>query len=389
MKDFIFTLPVQVFFGRNSLKKLPEILPTLGKRCLVIYGRSQVKRVGAYEKVVQSLKSSGIEFQDFSGIKPNPTLSKVKEGIRFAQEFKPDFLIALGGGSVIDTAKALACGYFYSGDPWDFFEKKAFPEKALPIVAIPTIAGSGSELNDVSVLVNEEIGLKLSMRHPSLLPKYTFIDPSLTFTVPPNLTAYGVMDAFSHCFEFYHFSKHFFEGLPYDLAVLFMRRLIHWGKIAFVEPDNYDARANLFWISSLALSGLIRSGIGAYRFFLHSLEHPLSGLFDTPHGLNLAILMASYLRLYHRNHRVRRFFADVFGLQGERNLSKRGLEALLSLYEYFKLPLSLKELGVSSQDIPALVERACMILFLWKAEEEFTKEDVERVYALALEGPFG
>jgi len=389
MKDFIFTLPVQVFFGRNSLKKLPEILPTLGKRCLVIYGRSQVKRVGAYEKVVQSLKSSGIEFQDFSGIKPNPTLSKVKEGIRFAQEFKPDFLIALGGGSVIDTAKALACGYFYSGDPWDFFEKKAFPEKALPIVAIPTIAGSGSELNDVSVLVNEEIGLKLSMRHPSLLPKYTFIDPSLTFTVPPNLTAYGVMDAFSHCFEFYHFSKHFFEGLPYDLAVLFMRRLIHWGKIAFVEPENYDARANLFWISSLALSGLIRSGIGAYRFFLHSLEHPLSGLFDTPHGLNLAILMASYLRLYHRNHRVRRFFADVFGLQGERNLSKRGLEALLSLYEYFKLPLSLKELGVSSQDIPALVERACMILFLWKAEEEFTKEDVERVYALALEGPFG
>ena len=389
MKDFIFTLPVQVFFGRNSLKKLPEILPTLGKRCLVIYGRSQVKRVGAYEKVVQSLKSSGIEFQDFSGIKPNPTLSKVKEGIRFAQEFKPDFLIALGGGSVIDTAKALACGYFYSGDPWDFFEKKAFPEKALPIVAIPTIAGSGSELNDVSVLVNEEIRLKLSMRHPSLLPKYTFIDPSLTFTVPPNLTAYGVMDAFSHCFEFYHFSKHFFEGLPYDLAVLFMRRLIHWGKIAFVEPDNYDARANLFWISSLALSGLIRSGIGAYRFFLHSLEHPLSGLFDTPHGLNLAILMASYLRLYHRNHRVRRFFADVFGLQGERNLSKRGLEALLSLYEYFKLPLSLKELGVSSQDIPALVERACMILFLWKAEEEFTKEDVERVYALALEGPFG
>ncbi len=389
MKDFIFTLPVQVFFGRNSLKKLPEILPTLGKRCLVIYGRSQVKRVGAYEKVVQSLKSSGIEFQDFSGIKPNPTLSKVKEGIKFAQEFKPDFLIALGGGSVIDTAKALACGYFYSGDPWDFFEKKAFPEKALPIVAIPTIAGSGSELNDVSVLVNEEIGLKLSMRHPSLLPKYTFIDPSLTFTVPPNLTAYGVMDAFSHCFEFYHFSKHFFEGLPYDLAVLFMRRLIHWGKIAFVEPENYDARANLFWISSLALSGLIRSGIGAYRFFLHSLEHPLSGLFDTPHGLNLAILMASYLRLYHRNHRVRRFFADVFGLQGERNLSKRGLEALLSLYEYFKLPLSLKELGVSSQDIPALVERACMILFLWKAEEEFTKEDVERVYALALEGPFG
>ncbi len=389
MKDFIFTLPVQVFFGKNSLKRLPEILPTLGKRCLLIYGRSQAKRVGVYEKLVQSLKSSNIEFQEFSGIKPNPPLSKVKEGIQFAKEFKPDFLIALGGGSVIDTAKALACGYFYSGDPWDFFERKATPEKALPIVAIPTIAGSGSELNDVSVIVNEDLGLKLSIRHPSLLPKYTFIDPSLTFTVPQDLTAYGVMDAFSHCFEFYHFSKHFTESLPFDLVVLFMKRLIHWGKIAFVEPENYDARANIFWISSLALSGVIRSGIGAYRFFLHSLEHPLSGLFDTPHGLNLAILMASYLRLYHRNQRVRKFFSDVFGIEGERDLSKRGLEALLSLYEYFKLPLSLKEIGVSSQDIPALVERACKILFLWKAEEEFTKEDVEKVYALALEGPFG
>jgi alcohol dehydrogenase YqhD (iron-dependent ADH family) len=388
VKDFIFTLPVQVFFGKNSLKRLPEILPTLGKRCLLVYGRSQAKRVGVYEKLVQSLKSSNIEFQEFSGIKSNPPLSKVKEGIRFAQDFKPDFLIALGGGSVIDTAKALACGYFYSGDLWDFFEMKATPEKALPIVAIPTIAGSGSELNDVSVIVNEDLGLKLSIRHPSLLPKYTFIDPSLTYTVPQDLTAYGVMDAFSHCFEFYHFSKHFTESLPFDLAVLFMKRLIHWGKVAFVEPENYDVRANIFWISSLALSGVIRSGVGAYRFFLHSLEHPLSGLFDTPHGLNLAILMASYLRLYHRNQRVRKFFSDVFGIEGG-DLSKRGLEALLSLYEYFKLPLSLKEIGLSSQDIPALVERACKILFLWKAEEELTKEDVEKVYALALEGPFG
>jgi alcohol dehydrogenase YqhD (iron-dependent ADH family) len=178
VKDFSFTLPVQVFFGKNYLKRLHEILPNLGKRCLLIYGRSQAKRVGVYEKLVQSLKSSNIEFQEFSGIKPNPPLSKVKEGIRFAQDFKPDFLIAFGGGSVIDTAKALACGCFYSGDPWDFFERKATPEKALPIVAIPTIAGSGSELNDVSVIVNEDLGLKLSIRHPSLLPKYTFIDPA-------------------------------------------------------------------------------------------------------------------------------------------------------------------------------------------------------------------
>ncbi len=388
MKEFSFTLPTQVIFGKNSLRKLSEILSTLGKRSLLIYGRSQAKKIGVYDKVVQSLKVANIDFQEFHGIKPNPTISKVREGIVIARDFKPDFLLALGGGSVIDTAKAIACGYFYSGDPWDFFEKRATPEKALPLIAISTIAGSGSELNDVSVIVNEAQGLKLSLRHPSLLPKYTLIDPTITYTVPPHLTVYGVMDAFSHCFEFYHFSKHFSDSLPFDLALLFMRRLLYWGKIAFVEPENYEARANIFWISSLALSGLIRSGIGAYRFFLHSLEHPISGLFDTPHGLNLAILMASYLKLYHRNQRVRRFFIDVFGLEGERDLSKRGLDALLRVYEYFKLPLSLKEVGVSSDDLPALVERACKILYLWKAEDEFTKEDVEKIYTLALEGPF-
>jgi len=388
VKEFSFTLPTQVIFGKNSLRKLSEILSTLGKRSLLIYGRSQAKKIGVYDKVVQSLKVANIDFQEFHGIKPNPTISKVREGIVIARDFKPDFLLALGGGSVIDTAKAIACGYFYSGDPWDFFEKRATPEKALPLIAISTIAGSGSELNDVSVIVDEAQGLKLSLRHPSLLPKYTLIDPTITYTVPPHLTVYGVMDAFSHCFEFYHFSKHFSDSLPFDLALLFMRRLLYWGKIAFVEPENYEARANIFWISSLALSGLIRSGIGAYRFFLHSLEHPISGLFDTPHGLNLAILMASYLKLYHRNQRVRRFFIDVFGLEGERDLSKRGLDALLRVYEYFKLPLSLKEVGVSSDDLPALVERACKILYLWKAEDEFTKEDVEKIYTLALEGPF-
>jgi len=388
VKEFSFTLPTQVIFGKNSLRKLSEILSTLGKRSLLIYGRSQAKKIGVYDKVVQSLKVANIDFQEFHGIKPNPTISKVREGIVIARDFKPDFLLALGGGSVIDTAKAIACGYFYSGDPWDFFEKRATPEKALPLIAISTIAGSGSELNDVSVIVDEAQGLKLSLRHPSLLPKYTLIDPTITYTVPPHLTVYGVMDAFSHCFEFYHFSKHFSDSLPFDLALLFMRRLLYWGKIAFVEPENYEARANIFWISSLALSGLIRSGIGAYRFFLHSLEHPISGLFDTPHGLNLAILMASYLKLYHRNQRVRRFFIDVFGLEGERYLSKRGLDALLRVYEYFKLPLSLKEIGVSADYISALVDRACKILYLWKAEDEFTKEDVEKIYTLALEGPF-
>ncbi len=386
MKDFEFFFPTRLIFGRDSLKKFSQDLPSFGKKALFLYGQSHLKKSGFYQFILSALKEKEIEVVEFGGIKPNPPLSQVLEGIRLAKEEKPDFLLAVGGGSVIDAAKAIACGYYYEGNLWDLFERKGIPAKALPLIAIPTISGTGSEANDVTVIVNEEKKIKLSLRAPCLFPRASYLDPTLTFTVPPDYTAYGIMDTLSHLFEFFHFRLHHEENICEDLLVLLMKRLIREGKRAFAEPENYSARAQVMWISSLSLSPLIRAGLGAYRFFLHSLEHPLSGAFDLPHGLGLTILMRAYLKRFGHQATVRKFYQKVFDIPEGKDFSKRGLKAFEELLEYFKLPKSLRECGLKREDLPFLIERACEILFIWKAEREFKKESVEEIYEIAYEG---
>ncbi len=208
MKDFEFYFPTKIIFGKDSLKRFSQDLSLFGKKAFFLYGRSHIKKSGFYDFILEIFKNKGIDFVEFGGIKPNPPLSQVLEGIDLIRKAKPDFIIAVGGGSVIDSAKAIACGYFYGEKIWEFFERKGAPEKALPIIAIPTIAGTGSEANDVTVIVNEEKKIKLSLRAPCLFPKVAYLDPTLTFSVPPNYTAYGIMDALSHLFEFFHFRLH-------------------------------------------------------------------------------------------------------------------------------------------------------------------------------------
>ncbi|MGC9141299.1 MAG: iron-containing alcohol dehydrogenase [Caldimicrobium sp.] len=386
MKDFDFYFPTRIFFGKDCLKRFSQDLSALGKKAFFIYGKSHLKKSGLYAFILEALKKKNIEWVEFGGIKPNPPLSQVIEGIRLAREFNPDFIVAVGGGSVIDAAKAISCGYFYGEKIWDFFERKGAPERALPIITIPTISGSGSEANEVTVITHDEKKIKLSLRASCLFPKVSYLDPTLTFTVPPNYTAYGVMDILSHLFEFFHFRLYYEENLCEDLLVTLMKRLIKEGKKAYLEPENYSARAQVMWISTLALSPWVRAGVGAYRFFLHSLEHPLSGTFDFPHGLGLTILMRAYLKRFGHHAVVRRFYYKVFDLEEGKDLAKRGLKAFEDILNYFNLPKSLKECGLKKEDLPQLIKKACEILFIWKAEREFNKEIVQEIYEIAYEG---
>lgn len=386
MKDFEFFFPTKIVFGKDSLRRLAQDLPQFGKRALFLYGRGSIKKTGLYEKLFELLRINKIFVAEYEGIKPNPPLSQVFEAISIARGFKPDFVLAVGGGSVIDTAKAVACGYFSPENLWDFFEKKAKPAQALPIVTIPTISGTGSEVNDVTVIVNEEKRIKLSLRSPLLFPKAAYLDPTLTFSVPKNYTAYGVMDAFSHLFEYFHFRLHGERGLPEDFLILLMKTLLREGKRAFKEPEDYSARSQIMWASALALSPLVRSGLGSYRFFLHSLEHPLSGAFDLPHGLGLSILMLAYLKTFGHYKRVRRFFLEVLDVPEGKDFPKRGLKAFEGWLKYFELPVSLRECGIPRQDLYLLIERAWEILFIWKAEREFDKDVVREIYLRAYEG---
>ena len=384
MKDFELYIPTKVIFGKKALKHIPKEIPKLGKKTLWIYGKSSIKKTGLYERIKKFLAQAKIEFVELEGIKPNPLLSKVLEGIEIARKYKVDFILAVGGGSVIDTAKAIACGYYYEGNPWDFFEKKTFPERALPIAVILTIAGTGSELNEVSVITHDTKKVKHSLKSPLLFPKISFLDPTLTFTVSPEYTAYGAVDAFSHIFEFFVNRENKKEDLTEDLMIMLMKNIIKWSKVAIKEPSNYQARANLMWASSLALCGLIKAGIGTYRFPLHAIEHTLSGGYDIPHGLGLAILMRAWIKRFKDDGMIKKFFTKVFDLSPkDKDVSDKGLEIFENWLKELQIPINLKEIEISEKDIDILVDKAFEIFSLYGAEKEYPKEKIREILEIA------
>ena len=386
MKDFELHIPTKIIFGKKAIKQIPKELPKLGKKALWVYGKSSIKKTGLYEKLKAFLSKTNVEFVELGGVKSNPLLSKVLEGIELARKHKVDFILAVGGGSVIDTAKTIACGYYYKGDIWNFFEKKTYPEKALPIAVVLTISGTGSELNEVSVIVHDIKKVKRSLRSPLLFPKVSFLDPTLTFTVSPEYTAYGAVDAFSHVFEFFVNREYKKDCLVEDLMVSIMKNIMRWSKIAIKEPTNYEARANLMWASSLALCGIVKAGIGTYRFPIHAIEHTLSGGYDIPHGLGLAILMRAWIKKYKDDNIIRKFFAKVFDLsiKMDRNISDKGMELFENWLRELKLPVSLVEIGIPERDIDMLVDKAFEIFELYGAEKEYPKERIRELFKIAI-----
>ncbi|MCU4139001.1 MAG: Alcohol dehydrogenase YqhD [Thermodesulfobacteria bacterium] len=384
MKDFELYIPTKVIFGKKALKQISKELPKLGKKALWIYGRSSIKKTGLYERLRELLSKANIEYIELGGIKSNPLLSKVLEGIEIAKENKIDFILAVGGGSVIDTGKAIACGYYYKGDIWDFFERRTYPEKALPIAVVLTISGAGSELNEVSVIVHDTKKVKRSLRSFLLFPKVSFLDPTLTFTVSPEYTAYGAVDAFSHVFEVFINREYKKESLVEDFMIILMRNIIKWSKIAFKEPTNYQARANLMWASSLALCGLTKVGIGSYRFPIHAIEHTLSGGYDIPHGLGLAILMFAWIKKNKENKLIKKFFEKVFDLSiKNKTMINKGIEIFEGWLKELKIPTTLREINIPKEDLGLLAEKAFEIFKLYKAEKEYPKEKIQEILEIA------
>ncbi|MCS7279203.1 MAG: iron-containing alcohol dehydrogenase [Thermodesulfobacteriaceae bacterium] len=381
MKNFVWQIPTKILFGKDILATLPRETLNYGQGILFLYGRDSIKKTGLYEKIKALFKETEGKLIELGGIKPSPTLEQVLEGINLAQKEKIEVILAVGGGSVIDAGKAIACGVFYKEGFWELFEKRKSPEKALPLIAIPTVSGTGSELNEVCVITNEEKKLKLSLRGRVLYPKVAFLDPTLTFSVPKNYTAYASFDAFSHVLETFLHREHKEEGLTEDFMVVLMKNLIKWSKLAIKEPENFKARANLMWASSLALCGLIRAGIGVCRFKIHALEHTLSGVFGIPHGLGLAILSQAWLKKYSQTPMVKKFFEKVFKTKD----SEKGLSLFISWLKELGIPLSLKELAIKKEDLKFLTNQAYFIYELYGAHREISKEEIEEIFEMAYE----
>lgn len=379
MNDFELCLPTKIVFGKGKCDQTgPEMAKFGWKHALVIYGKGSVVRTGTLKRVLDSLDSADIAYTEFGGAQPNPTLEFVRSAIAKAREVNADVLLAVGGGSTIDAAKATSLGSKYEGDVWDFFDKKAVPNpNKLPIATVLTIPAAGSEYSASCVITNEETNRKVGCSTELHRPALSILDPELTFTLPPYQTAAGITDMCCHILERW-FSNAGFVPVTDEIAAGLLRSIIAEAPVVLAEPDNYDARANIMWAGSLAhndLAGCGRGGAGrAGGWESHGLEHELSGHFtNVTHGAGLAVIMPAWMRYVWRSCPER--FLDlgklVFDIEpvdpelddvavtaeeATQDAVLATIDALSDFWASLGMPTHLSEFGVTKEDIPALIE---------------------------------
>jgi hypothetical protein len=365
MNNFLYDIPVKVYFGENQLCHLGEELSKFGKRVLLTYGGGSIKRIGLYDKVIAECKKAGLELFELSGIEPNPRIQSVREGAEICKREKIDVLLAVGGGSTIDATKFMAAGACVDHDPWDFLNEKWAPiEKALPIVSILTLSATGSEMDAGGVISNPETQDKIGRVERPMLPKVSFLDPTLTYSVSAYQTACGSADMMSHIMEVYFNMEQdlymldcFMEGL--------MKTIIKYAPIAMKEPDNYEARANLMWASSWAINGFVDGG-KRQAWSCHPMEHELSAIYDITHGLGLAILTPRWMEYCLDESTVSKyvqFGVNVFGIDSKKpdmEIAKESIERLSDfLFNTLGLKSNFTAVGIKKEDFPVMARKAC------------------------------
>lgn len=360
MINFEYYAPTKVIFGRETeLRVGEEIERYNGKKVLIHYGGESARRSGLLDRVENVLREAGISFVTLGGVKPNPRLSKVREGIELARKEDVDFLLAVGGGSVIDSAKAIAYAMANpEHDIWDFFIGLAAPKACLPVGVVLTIAASGSEMSNSCVITNEEGWLKRALNTDLARPRFAIMNPELTYTLPPYQTAAGAADIMMHTQERYFANQKNTELID-RMAEGLMVTVRHNAMIAMRDPKNYDARAELMWAGSLSHNGLTGTGrVG--DFACHKIEHELGGMYDVAHGAGLAAIWGSWARFVYKHDTARfaQFAVRVMGCPMDFDDPERtalaGIEAMEDFYRRIQMPTNLRELGlerVSDEDI--------------------------------------
>ncbi len=319
--NFEFHNPTDVIFGPGSVTRLGEVAAKYGKKALIVTGGGSVKRSGVFDKAVDCLKANGVAYAECSGIEPNPRITSVRRGAKIAHDEGCDLIIPIGGGSTMDASKAIAAAYYYDGDPWDMIfhgqPKPHFPTKALPIITVPTLAATGSEMNMSGVITNEETQEKSFLGAACLYPKVAVVDPELTLSVPKNQTAFGVCDIITHVTEAYFNGV---DGTPIQdrFAEGVILTTMEYGVRAINDGNDLEARSHMQWASILALNGWVNLGtFGGYP--VHMIEHTVSAFHDITHAAGLAIINPSWMR-FAAKHRAEKFvqFAErIFGLKSK------------------------------------------------------------------------
>ena len=366
MKDFNFYAPTEIVFGRQSEEQVAMLVKKYnGSRVLVHFGGQSAQRSGLLDKVTTMLDSAGIGFVCLGGVVPNPRLSLVKEGIKLCREQGVDFILAVGGGNVIDSAKAIGYGVGYDGEPWDFWAGKAVPQSCLPIGAVLTIPAAGSEMSNSCVITNDDNNDKRGFNNNLCRCKFCIMNPVRTFTLPPYQTAAGATDIMMHTMERY-FTMYDDMTLTDAIAEALLRTVKDSALEVMNNPEDYRNRAQIMWAGSLSHNDLMECGT-TKDFATHKLEHELSAMFDVTHGAGLAALWGSWARFVMPGHESRfaRFAVNVMGVENDfsdrKRTAEKGIEAVERFFKLLGMPTSIHELlgrEITDEEIEEMARRA-------------------------------
>lgn len=360
MENFTFCSPTNFVFGKGTEEKVGELCSKYGaKKILIVYGGGSVVRSGLLDRVKDSLTKAGLVYMELGGVKPNPEDDKVREGIKMVREEGIDFLLPVGGGSTIDTAKGIACGALYDGDFWDFYVGKSVIQKAMPVGVVLTIPAAGSEGSGNSVITNTSTMQKLSLRCPDhLRPVFSIMNPELTFTLSPYQTACGICDMMVHIFERY-FTNSEAVGISDRLCEGILESIMEEAPKVMADPENYDARANLMWAGNIAHNGTC--GIGRIEdWSSHFIEHEISSMYGVTHGAGLSVIFPAWMEITSKINpsKAKQLSIRVLGVSPNYlndDVIALGINKLREFWKSLGLPVTMHELGVENPDIDALV----------------------------------
>ena len=375
MQNFVFHNPTKIIFGRDTIGRIGGETAAGGcRRVLLVYGSGSIKRNGIYDTVTASLAEAGLEVVEHPGVRSNPVLSHVRAGIELAKREQVDGVVAVGGGSVLDSAKAICAGALVEHDVWQFFKGKKPIRAALPLFTVLTLAASGSEMNGGMVVTNEETSQKFGTANTLLHPKVSILDPTATCSVPADYTAYGAVDAIAHILEFYcttapdeptAIQDRISEGLIETIMTACDRVL--------ADLDDYQGRADLMWGATLALNGLTAVGRGPVGLPMHMIEHSLSALYDVPHGAGLAVVVPAWMahQADRDPARIAQLGRRLFGGDeaDDHRAAMAGIERLKGWFAASGCPVTLAELDIPADDIPRIAANALGLAKVWRLRE--------------------
>jgi hypothetical protein len=362
MDNFVYHNCTKVIFGKDTVDQVGEEVKALSPKVLLHYGKSHIKKTGLYDRVVKSLKSAGVEIHELSGVQPNPRLSLVNEGIKLCRDKGIGCLLAVGGGSVIDSAKAISAGVPYSGDVWDFFTGTAEPKEALPVGTVLTIAAAGSENSTSAVITKEEGAFKKPIDFEIIRPKFSVLDPETTYSLPPFQTACGVADIMAHVMERY-FTVTQNVDFTDRLCEATLKSVIRNAPLAIENPDSYDARAQIMWAGTVAHNNLLSTGREP-DWATHLIEHEISAIYDVAHGAGLAVVYPAWMTYVYKDHldRFLKFATKVWNVEMDVDLPEKtaleGIERCKNFYRSIGLPVTLGELNVPDDRIEEMADKA-------------------------------